>query len=275
MLLNQDQIEKIILLVREAGKQARKYYEVSDVDVNYKADNSPVTAADHILSDLIIAGLSKILPHIPIISEESEEDYNLNVLRKNEVYWLIDPIDGTKSFIRKRGDFTINIGLIVNKVPVFGIIYQPLKNALYYTASDKKAYRELNDKLEQIKVREDISSDKALNIVIPTRYLGEEALNFIGSLNAAHKEEVASSYKFCLVADGTYDIYANFSRINTWDIAAGHALLLSAGGKIIEKSGAPLLYDSQSLKAPNFVAFNCNIGEEYIKEKLLALRKSI
>ncbi|MBA8666554.1 3'(2'),5'-bisphosphate nucleotidase CysQ [Holosporaceae bacterium 'Namur'] len=271
MLLEQNQIEKLIILVKEAGEQARRYYDFSDINVQYKSDKSPVTIADQELSDLITVQLTKMFPQIPIISEEADQEHNMDILKENDTYWLIDPIDGTKSFIRKKGDFTINIALIENKTSKFGIIYQPLKQALYYTGTDKKAYKEHSGITTQIKVNRDIKNDKAINIVVPTRHLGEDALNFIASLNVISSDQVSSSFKFCLVAEGIYDMYSNFSRINTWDIAAGHAILTCAGGLIFDRKGNILTYNKNSLRCPNFVAFSSHIGEEYIREKLAEL----
>ncbi len=271
MLLEQSQIDELIVLTKEAGKQAKKYYNASDIKIEYKTDKSPVTIADQHLSDLISTGLQKIAPHIPIISEEADIDYNLDILRKYRAYWLVDPIDGTKSFIRKKGDFTVNISLIVDEMPVFGIIYQPLKDVLYYTGFDNRSYKEYKGVTSVIQVNKDIGNKKGINIVVSTRSLGEEIQNFIASLNIISSDQATSSFKFCLVAEGKYDLYANFSRINSWDIAAGHAILLGAGGMVYDKQGKPLRYLNNSLKSPHFIAFNLHIGEDYIREKLAAL----
>jgi 3'(2'), 5'-bisphosphate nucleotidase len=272
MQLNDIQIERLNEAVREAGAQIKKRYLQSKIEVEYKSDKSPITIADREAHDIIINHLSNKFPEIPIISEEGDSALNLQTLKTNETYWLVDPIDGTRSFIRKKGDFTVNIGLINKGNPIYGVIYQPIKDVLYYTGSNNKAYKIEEGKKTLIHVNKSANPKTGLNIVIPTRHMGEDAHKFLGLLNIKSTDPVTSSFKFCLLAEGKYDLYSNFAKLNTWDIAAGHAILLAAGGIIYNRKGFPLTYANDSLRNPRFVAFNKTIGEDYIVDKLECLK---
>jgi 3'(2'), 5'-bisphosphate nucleotidase len=270
MQLSVNQINDIINLTHKVGEEVKRFYYLPDLEVEYKADDSPVTFADKLASKYIINGLNNITPNIPVISEEGDDTESLEILEKHSVYWLVDPIDGTKSFIRKKGDFTINIGLIENGIPKFGIIYQPITGVTYYTDHEENARKIEYGKNTLIRVNTEANPYNGLRILIPNRNLSEEAHKFVSSLNISFSEQIASSLKFCLIAEGKFDIYVNFSRIFLWDVAAGYAILLKAGGLIYGKDGKPLLYLPGSLKNPHFIAFSSSIAQ-YIRENLASL----
>ncbi|RZI45087.1 3'(2'),5'-bisphosphate nucleotidase CysQ [Rickettsiales endosymbiont of Peranema trichophorum] len=233
IVLKKKHIDALIELTTRVGEEVMKYYHSSDLQVEHKKDNSPVTAADKRAHQLITEYLTAFLPfrRVPVISEEGDEALNALNIEKYDTYWLIDPIDGTASFINKTGDFTINIALIVKDQPVFGIIHQPMTRTSYYTTDDGAYKLVQGSEPSVISVNQNIKVHDGIRLVTSTKDFSEREMRFFESLNVACKDRISSSLKFCLVAEGKYDAYFHFSDdICIWDIAAGHAILLKAGG---------------------------------------------
>lgn len=226
----------------EAGKKIMNIYESNELNIKQKGDNSPLTRAD-IVSNTIINEFLKTTD-IPIISEENKEiDYKK---RKNwKVCWIVDPLDGTKEFIMKNGEFTVNIALIENNYPVLGVIYIPAKELLYYTDSvgayrqkvnpDVKSFNHSNS--ERIEPKD---GTEKIRVVGSRSHMNDETKNYISNLEKKYNKETlviskGSSLKFCLVAEGKADVYPRFAPTMEWDTAAGHAICRAVGLKVVDQ----------------------------------------
>lgn len=241
-----------------------EYYDGhKEMNVTKKEDNSPVTKADLTANDLIISRLSEIFPSLPIVSEENKQEDNLSAMSNGE-YFIIDPLDGTSSFIKKSGEFTVNIGFIRDQKPIFGVIYTPRKDEIHFTDENftsrkitnfSRKNRNVINAADFIKVSEKNSD---LRIICTKRE--PEKSEIIADLkrrNISVKEiiSVASSYKFCLIAEGKADFYPRKAMISAWDVAAGHAIVKGAGGKMTDiKTGKEVEYrfDNADLTIPIF-----------------------
>jgi len=249
-MLDKMNIEKILTIAKQAGKATLEIYN-REFSVEEKEDRSPVTEADKKSNEIIIAALTNLYPEIPFISEETRQTPYSE--RKNwKYYWLIDPLDGTKEFIKKNGEFTINIALIENQIPILGVIYVPVKDIFYYAERGKGSYKiEKGASPQQIKASRQISKDKLT--VVGSRSHGSETLNaFIEERKYEYNEveliSSGSSLKFCLVAEGKADIYPRTGPTHEWDTAAGHAIVLESGKSVYEfETGEPLLYNKENL----------------------------
>jgi len=248
--------EILIDLALKAGKEILKYYK-KNTAITYKRDNSPLTEADLSANRIIVQGLENT--QIPIISEES--DTILYETRKTwDKFWLIDPLDGTKQFVKNEDEFTVNIALIVNDSPVEGVVFAPALGVLYYGNQIQGAERIQVDKNL---IPEKISCLKSdtIRIVASRSHLNESTQKYIQSITSVYNRtsivHVGSSLKFCLIASGEADIYPRIGSINEWDIAAGHAVLNAAGGCVIKiDTGTDIQYNSQNLLTPDFLALS-------------------
>jgi 3'(2'), 5'-bisphosphate nucleotidase len=243
-------INKILKIAEEAGKATLDIY-AREFSVEEKEDRSPVTEADKKSNEIIIAALTDLYPDIPFISEETRQTPYTE--RKNwKYYWLIDPLDGTKEFIKKNGEFTINIALIEDQIPILGVIYIPVKDIFYYAEKGKGSYKiDKGSPPQQIQASNETSKEKL--IVVGSRSHGGDALNaFIEEKKAEYNEveliSSGSSLKFCLVAEGKADIYPRTGPTHEWDTAAGHAVVLESGKSVYDfETGEPLLYNKENL----------------------------
>ncbi|MCD6035217.1 MAG: cysQ [Rickettsiales bacterium] len=240
-------IHQVVTLAIQAGKGIMQHYQ-GEVVVTRKEDASPVTIADTEANAFIVEGLARLTPNIPVVSEENPSDVN-ELARQSPVFWLVDPLDGTKSFIKKTGEFTVNIALVQNHKPVRGVIYVPAKGSLYYTGDDGFAYK---DNGTRISVRS-LPSEGAV-VVASMSHLTPETEAYIASIKVQKLMSASSSIKLCLVAEGLADIYPRFGRTMEWDIGAGHAILNAAGGSVINSDGSPFLYGKAGLDNGNFIA---------------------
>jgi len=212
-----------------------------------KEDKTPVTNGDIEVNNIILKSLRKISPTIPIISEETSENKNLDL----NTFWLIDPIDGTYDYINNRDEFTLNAGLIINKVAVAGIIYAPAKNRMFYTYGDNVSY-ELKDNNEKILNNKNIDKNN-IKAVSYSDNLKPEIIEIHKKLNVKEYIKMKSSLKFCVIAAGEFHVYAAEPRANEWDIAAGHAILKNSGGTITDFDGNEILYGKSGLKNPSII----------------------
>lgn len=237
-------------IAQEAGKAILRYYQ-EDIKIERKADNSPVTAADLAAHDIIVAALGALTPDIPIISEESEEF----ILPPGSTrFWLVDPLDGTKSFIRREGEFTVNIALIEHGKPVAGIIDIPVARETYYGVVGKGAWR-LHDggAAEKISTREPDGSGYAA--VVSMSHLDPKTSAFLAPLSVTERVSASSSLKFCRVAEGIADIYPRFGPTMEWDTAAGHAIVEAAGGRVETPDGEPFRYHKPDFRNGPFIVW--------------------
>jgi len=264
-VLKKIQINNIIDIAKEAGRAIMEVYE-GDFEVEKKADNSPLTLADKKSNAIIISRLKALHPDIPFISEENKlVDY---AIRKEwEYFWLIDPLDGTKEFIKRNGEFTVNIALVHRDKPVLGVIYIPERADTYYAIKGKGSYKMTSGNPPQLIKTKDRSTcpdtlvgDGGDLIVIGSRSHASERLqDFIAQQQKAYENveliSAGSSLKFCLVAEGKADIYPRFSPTMEWDTGAGHIIVEEAGGQVLSND-KPLQYNKESLLNPWFIVQN-------------------
>ena len=255
LLKDQMWVAKIIAISREAGKQILKIYDGDEIEITQKADKSPLTQADTASHRIIDGELQQLTPEIPVLSEESEE-LSYEIRRQWQTYWLVDPLDGTKEFINRNGEFTVNIALIHAGIPVLGVVYVPVKDVLYVgvqkmtaAGAEGRAFKQIaDDPAEAIRVRRlDIAG--ALTVVASRRH-GSDALE--GALEKLRQEFVSvattnmgSSLKICLVAEGAADIYPRLAPTCEWDTAAAQAVVEAAGGLIVDSEFNVLRYNTK------------------------------
>ena len=234
-----------------AGDRILEIYE-TDFSVENKSDNSPLTAADMAAHNTICEQLTKLTPSIPILSEESSH-INFSDRQKWNQYWLVDPLDGTREFIKRNGEFTVNIALIENHCSIMGVIHIPVTGISYTAAINNGAYKyEANGNKTRKIIRQTI--DDAITIAGSRSHGNEQLQAFINSLPNPEVLSVGSSIKFCLVAEGTADIYPRFGLTSEWDTAAAQAIVEEAGGMVIDTDYKRLEYNTkESLLNPPFL----------------------
>lgn len=227
-------------------------YYAGTVDVTRKADNSPVTAADIAANRYIVEALAVLTPDIPVVAEENNEALNLSHLQA-PLFWLVDPLDGTKGFIKKSGEFTVNIGLVKNGTPIAGVVYVPVTEELYYTGENGGAFKQEKGGAP-FPIHSRVASDEGMVVVASFSHRSAETDDYIQTLKVKSFLAAASSLKFCLLAEGKADIYPRFGRTMEWDTAAGHAVLSAAGGCVENLDGSPLHYGKPGFENPHFIA---------------------
>jgi 3'(2'), 5'-bisphosphate nucleotidase len=219
-----------------------------------KSDNTPVTNGDIEVNKILTEKISEITPNIIIVSEENpahKDDKNL------ENFWLIDPIDGTRDYINDRDEFTLNAALIINKKPAIGIITVPAKKRIFFSYGSSNSYELINDqKINLIDRKKNYEGFKAVSY---SDELKPEIFAIHKKYNITSHQKMKSSLKFCVVAAGEYDLYAAEPRACEWDIAAGHAILEHAGGKVTDFNGNEILYGKPEFKNPSLIIKNKNI----------------
>src|SRR5262249_45385384 len=243
--------EALIGAAIEAGRVVHNIYR-DGFQVGLKADESPVTNADHAAEELILSRLRAVAPEIPIIAEE--EGAAGRVPTVGAEFFLVDPLDGTKEFIQKRGDFTVNIALIRDRVPVMGVVYAPAKSTLFAgNVATRTAFRsdESTDSPERaprrtIKVRPVPAS--GVTAVSSRSHSTPQTDAYLAGCNVSDRVSIGSSLKFCLVAGGEADLYPRLGPTMEWDTAAGHAVLLAAGGSVWAPGGTPLVYGKSGFR---------------------------
>ena len=240
--------ENLIKTFECAGKESIRLYN-EGLKIEIKEDKSPVSNGDLLVNDIISKKISELTPNIKIISEETVD---LKVKNTSKVFWLIDPIDGTKEYIAGKDEYTINAALIIDKVPVLGLVGAPKKNRLFFTYGPGKSFLIENGKTNKISCKKKQPKGKivALSSVIKPSDL---ILNKLKENNVNSIVKMASSYKFCVIATGEYDIYAARERANEWDYAAGHAVAQNAGAIIKTLDERPFLYGKANYRNPSLL----------------------
>ena len=243
-------LEALLPIVREAGALIMGIYN-SDFAVRGKADQSPVTEADERAEALILPALAKLTPDIPVVAEEAVAAGRIPEVGHR--FWLVDPLDGTKEFINRNGEFTVNIALIEDGQPVLGAVLAPALGRLFAGAHDAGAFIEDESGRRPISVRTPPAA--GLTVVASRSHGDASALDaFLAGRKVAELRGAGSSLKICLVAAGEADLYPRLGRTMEWDIAAGHAVLAAAGGALTEVDGTPLRYGKPDFANPHFVA---------------------
>jgi 3''-Phosphoadenosine 5''-phosphosulfate (PAPS) 3''-phosphatase len=216
--------ENLIDAFQKAGQLSIDLYK-KGLEIQIKEDKSPVSNGDLMVNELITNKIKKLTPNLPIVSEET---VNLKIKNKSKIFWLIDPIDGTKEYIAGKDEYTLNAALVVDSVPVLGVVGVPKKDRLFYTFGPGDSYLIENGKNRKINCKKQQPKGRivALSSVIKP---SDIILNKLKRFNVTSIVKMASSYKFCVIATGEYDIYAARERANEWDYAAGHAIAQNAG----------------------------------------------
>lgn len=240
-----DQIKRII---KDAGKAILEVY-ATDFDIDHKENQSPLTLADRRSHEIIRDRLKSLQPDIPFLSEEGTEiPYHERKSWKR--YWLVDPLDGTKEFVKRNGEFTVNIALIEREKPVFGMVYCPIKDLLYYTDQDKSYRQEGDRNPEQLPCR----THEGTIVVTSRSHLNKETTKYVEALGEVRLIQAGSSLKLCLVAEGSADIYPRLGPTMEWDTAAAHAIVRYAGkGVFRADNNSELTYNKEDLHNPWFV----------------------
>jgi 3'(2'), 5'-bisphosphate nucleotidase len=238
-------------LIHEAGALVMRVY-ATDFDVEIKDDASPVTVADQLAEQVIFQGLSRIAPGIPIIGEEAASAGDIPDVSSR--FWLVDPVDGTKEFVNRNGEFTVNIALIEHGVPVLGLVLAPALGRLFGGAAGLGAWVEIAG--QRLAVTTRAIPPEGLTVV-GSRHHGDDAAvtALLAGQRVAARRTVGSSLKLCLVAEGAADVYPRFGRTMEWDIAAGDAVLRAAGGVIRTAAGEVMGYGKPGFENPDFVAW--------------------
>ncbi|MFN8288545.1 MAG: 3'(2'),5'-bisphosphate nucleotidase CysQ [Chitinophagales bacterium] len=249
-------IEAVVAIAKKAGDAIMEVYS-RDFAVEVKDDKSPLTEADRKSNEVILQGLHQLYPAIPYISEEVKAlPYEERKTWKR--FWLIDPLDGTKEFIKRNGEFTVNIALIEDGVAKLGVVYAPALNQLFFGAEGVGAFKQEEDRYVAIKATAHYTKLQKVMVVASRSHLTDETLQFVDRLKQEGKEvdflSSGSSLKFCLVAEGKADVYPRFGPTMEWDSAAAHAVVLYAGKGVYEITGGkPLVYNKESLLNPFFI----------------------
>ena len=254
--LDQEHIKKLIKISKNAGDAIMDIYE-SEFDVNFKSDKSPLTKADILSNKIICESLKKITPDVPILSEESS-NIPYHERSKWNQYWLIDPLDGTKEFIKKNGEFTTNIALIYKNRPIFGMIHVPASNEIFWGSKEMGSYHingsSLSNK-KKISVSQKTTGN--LRIVSSRSHPSGDLKKLLDKLENFELVSIGSSLKFCLIAKGEADCYPRFGPTSEWDSAAGEAILEAAGGSVVKLNGETLKYNlKKDFINPSFFAIS-------------------
>lgn len=243
--------DTLISIVIKAGEAIMDIYnnpETASI-VDHKADDSPLTLADKAAHEVIQKELSELYPDIPIISEEGD-NVEYEIRKDYPTFWLVDPLDGTKEFINRNGEFTVNIALIEKNIPTQGYIYVPVTGTIYY-GNGNNAYKIENGVEQQIKVNQSTSNRIAVR---SKSHASPEEEGVLKNYDASKSISVGSSLKFCMVAEGKADVYYRHGPTMEWDTAAGQAIVQSAGGKVMKELGPDIFtYNKESLLNTGFL----------------------
>ncbi|MBB5207230.1 3'(2'),5'-bisphosphate nucleotidase CysQ [Chiayiivirga flava] len=242
---------RCVELSHEAGAAIMRVY-AQDFSVQTKSDNSPVTAADFAAHHIISTGLGLLTPQIPVLSEEAA-DIPWSVRRHWTRWWLVDPLDGTREFIKKNGEFTVNIALIDRGVPVLGVVHAPALD--YLVSAERGVGAWMRSGGEEVPIATARPSPVPLRVAASRSHLDERTRRVLERIGDHERLGLGSSLKFCRIAEGRADVYPRFGPTSEWDTAAGQCVLDAAGGCVLGLDGAPFRYNrGESLLNPDFIA---------------------
>jgi 3'(2'), 5'-bisphosphate nucleotidase len=252
--------EKLVAEMRrlalEAGDKIMEIYGQDDFEVKSKSDDSPVTAADEAADAIISEGLRAAFPEVMLVTEEQAATHSA----KGDTFLIVDPLDGTKEFVHRRGDFTVNIALVEGGVPTRGVVYAPAKSRMFFTQAGGQSVEEVGefakDQVGETKVISVSNPDNTALMVVASKSHRDQATDdYIGKYGVRDMTSAGSSLKFCLVATGEADLYPRLGRTMEWDTAAGHAVLNGAGGAVVRFDDLmPLTYGKEDFANPFFIA---------------------
>jgi 3'(2'), 5'-bisphosphate nucleotidase len=251
-------------LALQAGDKIMEIYGQDDFDVRSKSDESPVTVADEAADAIISAGLRASFPETPLVTEEQAASHAVSA----RTFLIVDPLDGTKEFIKRRGDFTVNIAYVKDGVPVRGIVYAPAKERLFYTDAEGVSVEEqgpfeLEKPGDTVPITVSNPNNNALLVVASKSHRDQATDDYINKYAVADMKSAGSSLKFCLVATGEADLYPRLGRTMEWDTAAGHAVLNGSGGEVVRfDDHTPLEYGKPAFENPFFIAYASGVALE-------------
>jgi 3'(2'), 5'-bisphosphate nucleotidase len=246
-------LPQVAAIARRAAGEILAVYNGGALQARAKADDSPLTEADLRAHRLIVASLAALTPQLPVLSEESAP--GAFAARAGwQRFWLVDPLDGTREFLDRNGEFTVNIALIEDHVPVLGVVHVPVTDVSYQGVPGAGAWREQGGERRTLAVA--AHSASPVRVAGSRSHRGDSLAGFLARLGPHRLLSVGSALKFCLLAEAAADVYPRLGPTSEWDTAAGHAVLTAAGGAVLDLSGAPLTYNTRAeLRNPSFVAF--------------------
>jgi 3'(2'), 5'-bisphosphate nucleotidase len=246
--------ERVVEIARRAGDEILDVYQSGESMTTAKADESPLTAADLRSHRLIENALHALAPEIPVLSEEASSiPYTVRAAWSR--YWLVDPLDGTKEFLSRNGEFTVNIALIEGHVPTLGVVHVPVRGTTYWGIRSVGAWRS-NEAGVPVPIHVQENAARPLRVVGSKSHRGDSLDAFLSRVGPHELVPVGSSLKFCMVAEGAADIYPRLGPTSEWDTAAAQAVVLGAGGSVVKLDGAPLDYNTKAdILNPHFVVY--------------------
>ncbi len=242
-------LDAVAALARRAGDAILEIYDDADLGVITKDDDSPLTRADLASHRILAAGLGELTPEIPLLSEEGAGTA-YEERRGWRRFWLVDPLDGTKEFIRRNGEFTVNVALIEGGEPTLGVVHVPVRGVTFTGAADLGAWRDDGDRRA---IRASGTGGDELQVAASRSHPGPHLAAFLDRLPAHQLISMGSSLKLCLVAEGRADLYPRLGPTMEWDTAAAHAVVAAAGGRVLDFDGDPLRYNKENLLNPYFI----------------------
>ena len=244
----------VVDLVDRAGEAILQVYRGADLGIQAKADSSPLTEADLAANEIICKGLASLWPEIPILSEEAANPFAGE--QEPPLYWAVDPLDGTKEFIKRNGEFTVNVALVENGYPVLGVVAAPALGLVYEGVQGHGARRRSSAGWEPIAIGGPIVPEAVVRVASSRSHPSPAVDVWLKRFERIEQRPSGSSLKFCLLAQGDADVYPRFGPTCIWDTAAGHAVLAAAGGCVTSVDGKPLLYKRPAnVLNPDFVAW--------------------
>jgi len=267
-LVDQQGLQYLVDLTDEAGNAIMAIYARRESLQNtVKADSSPLTDADLASNDILLRGLSARWPQIPVLSEESVNAFSAD--EHPPLYWAVDPLDGTKEFIKGNGEFTVNVALVVNGEPQVGVVGAPalglmytgaMGDALDFPARARKRDAQGWKDIKVSGVSLDKTNKRALRVAMSRSHPSAELAEWLKQFESVDGRDIGSSLKFCLVAEGAVDVYPRFGPTCIWDTAAGHALVTAAGGRVAQRDGSPMFYvEPAKTLNPFFIVWGCDL----------------
>ncbi|WP_420014185.1 3'(2'),5'-bisphosphate nucleotidase CysQ [Tateyamaria sp.] len=260
--MNYDALIPVIRkLALEAGDKIMEIYGEDDFDVKTKSDESPVTAADEAADAIISASLRAAFPDVMLVTEEQVATHTTT----GDTFLIVDPLDGTREFVHRRGDFTVNIAMVEGGVPTRGVVYAPAKGRMFFTQADGQSVEETGafdkDVVGDVTPINVATSDNAALMVVASKSHRDQATDdYINKYDVKDMKSAGSSLKFCLVATGEADLYPRLGRTMEWDTAAGHAVLAGAGGAVVRFDDlTPLTYGKDTYANPFFIAYASSV----------------
>ena len=254
-------INQVINIAKEAGAKILEVYEdIDNFNIETKDDKSPLTRADKEANKIICNGLESLHPKWPIISEENKS-VSYDIRNEYTFFWMVDPLDGTKEFIKRNGEFTVNIALIFNGRSIAGVVYAPVLDEMFYAIKNQGAFRITNNVEQRLSASTYQPQDENLSIVCSRSHLNDATQSFIDRYKEPQKVSKGSSLKFLILASGDAHIYPRLAPTMEWDTAAAQIILEEAGGKVLRAdTGEPVYYNKEDLLNPHFIAYANELG---------------